>query len=200
MYSRDKLFLCPLECYFGVYSPSCFATRKINTKNKPFVTTETVRHSGIYIILYYFANDVKRCMASKAFEESNKTAVLYSPSNFSDTDICSIWVEFITFLKASLGNHDWYWILYLWATRVKNIWHHQIQQLCHQTASHLHLVREITSVWSFGRIKDLGYLSTTGAFSCLWWLDKHKHIQYRGPCMHYQTQKQTEKHMSLSFG
>ena len=32
MYSCDKLFLCSLECYFGVYFPCCFATQEINTK------------------------------------------------------------------------------------------------------------------------------------------------------------------------
>ena len=32
MSSRDELFLCSLECYFGVYFPRCFATREINTK------------------------------------------------------------------------------------------------------------------------------------------------------------------------
>ena len=32
MYSRDELFLCSLECYFGVYFPSCEAMREISTK------------------------------------------------------------------------------------------------------------------------------------------------------------------------
>ena len=32
MYSRDKLFLRSLECYFAVNFPRCFATREINNK------------------------------------------------------------------------------------------------------------------------------------------------------------------------
>ena len=35
MYSRDKLFTRSLECYFGVYSPRCCTTRKMNTKITP---------------------------------------------------------------------------------------------------------------------------------------------------------------------
>ena len=32
MYSCDEPFMRSLECYFGVYFPSCCATREINTK------------------------------------------------------------------------------------------------------------------------------------------------------------------------
>ena len=32
MYSRDKLFMYSLECYFGVYFSHCFATQEIYTK------------------------------------------------------------------------------------------------------------------------------------------------------------------------
>ena len=43
MYSRDKLFLRSLECYFGIY---------YKHQNDPRVSAETVRHSSTYIILY----------------------------------------------------------------------------------------------------------------------------------------------------
>ena len=51
MYSRGELFMRSRECYFGVYFPSCTATREINTK----ITLEwahTVRHKSTYIILF----------------------------------------------------------------------------------------------------------------------------------------------------
>ena len=52
MYSRDKLFMHSLECYFGVYFPCCCATQEINTKitplwaHKQFVTW---LHTSFYI-------------------------------------------------------------------------------------------------------------------------------------------------------
>ena len=56
MYSRDELFQHSREGYFGVYFPSCFATREINTKitlewgQKQFVTRV---HT-----LFYFLHDI----------------------------------------------------------------------------------------------------------------------------------------------
>ena len=45
MYSRDDLFMYPLECYFGVCFPRCFA---INTKKVTLSWADTVRHSIHY--------------------------------------------------------------------------------------------------------------------------------------------------------
>ena len=47
MHSRNELFLCSLECYFGIYFP-----RRVKHKNNPLVSAQTVRHSSTYIILY----------------------------------------------------------------------------------------------------------------------------------------------------
>ena len=56
MYSSDELFQRSLEGYFGVYFPSCKATREINTKmtlewtQKQFVTRVH--------ILFHFLHDI----------------------------------------------------------------------------------------------------------------------------------------------
>ena len=53
LYSRGELFMCPRECYFGVYFPSCAATRELNTKitlewaHKQFVTR-------MHTLFYFF--------------------------------------------------------------------------------------------------------------------------------------------------
>ena len=61
MYSSDESFQRSREGYFGVYFPSCEATREINTQitlegNKypknTRVSAETVRHESTYIILF----------------------------------------------------------------------------------------------------------------------------------------------------
>ena len=52
MYSRDELFLCSLECYFGVNFPRC------EHQNNPLVIVETIRHSSTYIILYVSTSEL----------------------------------------------------------------------------------------------------------------------------------------------
>ena len=52
MYSSDELFQRSREGYFGVYFPSCEATREINTKNYTRVSIKTIRHESTYIILF----------------------------------------------------------------------------------------------------------------------------------------------------
>ena len=53
MYSSDELRQCSREGYFGVYFPSCEATREINTNiTLEWARTETVRHESTYIILF----------------------------------------------------------------------------------------------------------------------------------------------------
>ena len=52
MYSSDELFQRSREGYFGVYFPSCEATREINIKNNTRVSAETVCHESTYIILF----------------------------------------------------------------------------------------------------------------------------------------------------
>ena len=57
MYSNGELFMRPREGYFGVYFPSCAATREINTKmtlewaHKQFVTRV---HTS-----FYFSHDIR---------------------------------------------------------------------------------------------------------------------------------------------
>ena len=53
MYSRDELFLCSLECYFGFY---------INKhQNNTLLTAQAVRHSSTYIILYVLCTGLCIC-------------------------------------------------------------------------------------------------------------------------------------------
>ena len=51
MYSRDELSLCSLEHYFVLITLVASQLGKINIKNNPLVSAETVRHSSTYIIL-----------------------------------------------------------------------------------------------------------------------------------------------------
>ena len=52
MYSRDVLFLCSLECYFGVCFPPCFATREINTKITLSWALKQLSHEYIHYSLF----------------------------------------------------------------------------------------------------------------------------------------------------
>ena len=56
MYSRGELFRRSLECYFGVYFPSCAATREINTK----ITLEWAHKQFVTRVhtLFYFLHDI----------------------------------------------------------------------------------------------------------------------------------------------
>ena len=56
MYSRGQLFMRSLECYFGVYFPSCAATREINTK----ITLEWAYKQFATRVhtLFYFLHDI----------------------------------------------------------------------------------------------------------------------------------------------
>ena len=55
MYSRGELFLRSREGYFGVYIPSCAATREINTK----ITLELAHKQFVTSVhtLFYFLHD-----------------------------------------------------------------------------------------------------------------------------------------------
>ena len=60
MYSRAELFMCSLECYFGVYFSHCCATQEINTKitlslaYKQFATEYI--HYSIYVCVLQCVN------------------------------------------------------------------------------------------------------------------------------------------------
>ena len=58
MYTRDELFLCSLECYFGVYFLCCFATREINTKI-------TLKWAQKQFIMCYFGVYFLRCFPTR---------------------------------------------------------------------------------------------------------------------------------------
>ena len=63
MYSRDKLLLCLLECYFGIYFPRCCTTPEIITKitfsgvHKQFAMGV---HTLFYIYIYYWVSKIKK--------------------------------------------------------------------------------------------------------------------------------------------
>ena len=51
MFSIDELVQPPREEYFGVYLPSCLATREMYNKITG-VSAKTFRHESTYIILF----------------------------------------------------------------------------------------------------------------------------------------------------
>ena len=59
MHSHEELFLCSLECYFGIHFPFPLLLHNLGNKhqNNPLVSAETVCHSSTYIIFYFFMGE-----------------------------------------------------------------------------------------------------------------------------------------------
>ena len=86
MYSRGELFMRSREGYFGVYFPSCAATREINTKitlewaRKQFVTRV---HLGVCGVTAMTENEVSISILSWYHKINFELGVLAKPNCFS---------------------------------------------------------------------------------------------------------------------
>ena len=111
MCSRNELFMRSLECYFGVYFPSCFANREINTKIKlswalkKFVT----RVHTLFSISPWWG------LQSDKFNNNDFKAIFIHSTNFQTADVLLnplvsqsfIWLLFYTSVFCAVSTFNW---------------------------------------------------------------------------------------------
>ena len=83
MYSRNELFMRSPECYFGVYFPSCFADREINTK----ITLSWALKKFVTRVHTLFAISPWWGLQSDKFNNNDFKAIFIHSKNFQAADV-----------------------------------------------------------------------------------------------------------------